>query len=165
MENDCGCRSYHSLTWMWCSRAQLGVDLTAEVKAAAIRLPSVRMKIPTWQTADLQFRVYTMFILCNRPVFLRAAKNCGHGRVFFKCLKICLYIFCCLLAFIFVAKKAFYFIPWQLSNLLSKKETIIHLASPICHRNDNNYCLFYYKIGLMMYSCCDIQEGPFDTVK
>ncbi|XP_040057842.2 tRNA N6-adenosine threonylcarbamoyltransferase, mitochondrial [Gasterosteus aculeatus] len=28
-------------------KAQLGVDLTAEVKAAAIKLPSVRMKIPT----------------------------------------------------------------------------------------------------------------------
>lgn len=62
---------YHELTLMVYSRARLGVDMTAEVKAAAIRLPSVRMKIPNWHTVGFVLRrrkyfvtpLYTVYIL------------------------------------------------------------------------------------------------------
>lgn len=62
--------------WMLYSRAPLGVDLTAEVKAAAIRLPSVRMKIYSWEIVGFvlykndfvtagfsQFKIYTVYVL------------------------------------------------------------------------------------------------------
>lgn len=50
-----------------CCRAPLGVDLTAEVKAAAIKLPAVRMKILRWQTVG--------FILRNKTPWLQLFIN------------------------------------------------------------------------------------------
>lgn len=47
-----------------CCRAPLGVDLTVEVKAAAIRLPAVRMMINSWWKILIPKYILCMYFIC-----------------------------------------------------------------------------------------------------
>lgn len=61
------------LTPALCCRAPLGVDLTAEVKAAAIKLPAVRMKILSWQS--IGFILSKKTLLCIYSLFTCILNN------------------------------------------------------------------------------------------